>query len=331
VSRCGQCGFDLKAQAAPAKFKGTVMMQPGAEGLGRTPATPARAPASPAATPGRVPPASALKGTMVGVAPPDLGQLAKGDPARPAASAAAAPAVSPAQAKAAKLMKGTMVGVAPPSEAYPSPTAPVEPVPKLKGTMIGVAPPDVQAEIAAAKARSAAPHAPRQASEPVGLAQPPLAPPPQVETEPEPALAKGPPSKLKGTMIGVAPPDVQAEIAAAKARYLAGQTDDPPGDPTPLLGSAAAEVNPLGGTMLGTSPIRQEDLTPNPAPMRPLPIGDEEEDPPVLAGVPARSSSTGPLFLLIALVVLAAVTVAVLLVRSGGDEKPAATPPVSAQ
>jgi len=262
---------------------------------------------------------------MVGVAPPDLGQLAKATPAAAGHGEVARPA-----AANSKLMKGTMVGVAPPSEAIAAQPAPAV---KIKGTMIGVAPPDVQAEIAAAKARPHTPppaHAPDDTSHAGG----PVAPLPQHSADPEPALAKGPPSKLKGTMIGVAPPDVQAEIAAAKARYLTGQADELPGDRTPLLGSAAADVNPLGGTMLGTSPIVQDAPALQPAPFRPspLPIGEPEDDePPVLAGVPSRSSSTGALFLLIALVVLAALAAAALLLRSGGEEKPVATPPAAVQ
>lgn len=318
VARCGQCGFDLKVQAAPAKFKGTVIMRGGVDGpSGAVPAAPAGAASGPS---GKAP-ANALKGTMVGVAPPDLGQMSK------------------SQQHNAKLMKGTMVGVAPPSAAYSeepkvsaASTPVAEPPSRLKGTMIGVAPPDMQAEIAAARAKAAqnAGVSPLVSSEQIASPEPQAPAAPLVYPS---SGTKGPPSKLKGTMIGVAPPDMQAEIAAAKARYLAGQP------PEEEAGPPSGPVNPLGGTVVGTSPFSAADMSdgpvegaawaerlPQPA-HQPFsaPIGTAEDDePPMLAGLPQRTSSTQPLLILIGLLVLAAVAVVTLLMmKSGGDEAPA--------
>src|SRR5690606_32610411 len=112
------------------------------------------------------------------------------------------------------------------SVADPQPNSP------LKGTMIGLAPPNMQAEIAAARAKI---------SEQKAAANAAAAPSAAVAT-PVPAAApvKAPPSQLKGTMIGVAPPDVQAEIAAAKAQYQSARKAEP--------SPSNDEVNPLDGT-----------------------------------------------------------------------------------
>lgn len=77
---CAKCGFSLKGAAAP-KFKGTMLMtnQPGGMGAPRPPGA-SPTPPPPAAVPGGAPSAGAnpgapsrLKGTIVGVAPPNLG------------------------------------------------------------------------------------------------------------------------------------------------------------------------------------------------------------------------------------------------------------------
>ena len=261
VEKCAQCGFDQKAKK-DTKFKGTVMMKgsPGA-----APGTPG----SGVASASRKASNPALKGTMVGVAPPGLEAI------RQQAQSAAA---SKAPAASSNKFKGTMVGIAPPgmeelrrqhaaqtaaaqaksdsTQAAAQPSAAPKPSSKLKGTMIGLAPPDMAKEVEAAKAKMAAQKAASAAEAPPAAA-------PQASASP--ANPSKVPSKLKGTMMGVAPPDMQAQIAAARAKATeanseaAGSTDASAG-PAPVGMPATdteppSEPDPLGGTMVGTSPF----------------------------------------------------------------------------
>jgi len=112
------------------------------------------------------------------------------------------------------------VGASPTAQPSAGPT----PSSKLKGTMIGVAPPSVAdlrkaADDAAGRAPSVAAVAPAAAS--------------------AAAASRAASSKLKGTMIGVAPPD------AASLR--------------PRQESNSGAADPLGGTMVGTSPFHGLD------------------------------------------------------------------------
>ena len=165
---------------------------------------------------------------MIGVAPPEMQRALEEAKAKTAAAAATPSAAAP-------------------SAAAPAPT----PKPSLKGTMIGVAPPDMQAAIAAAKAKvaegaSTAPQAATPAA-PGGVAKPA-------------APAPAPKPNIKGTMIGVAPPDMQAAIAAAKGELEKRLTDPAPAA-TPKTSSPlnqAASTQPanskLKGTMMGVAP-----------------------------------------------------------------------------
>ncbi len=352
VARCGQCGFELKAASGQGKFKGTVMMTSGPGAAAQEP------------SPKKSALSAKLKGTMVGVAPPGTEEMSK------AVAAAQKPTSqgSTTQKSAApnSKLKGTMVGVAPPNlDALKEQQAQAiqakgsdERVgttatnPKLKGTMIGLAPPNMQAEIAAARALAA-----EQMEAQKSAAT--KAEPQRGGALPTDSAAKSPPSKLKGTMMGVAPPNMQAEIEAAKAKFLQEkqaealaepQDDQPPSDP----------VNPLGGTMVGTSPFLESDTPaprmgaapneqpttvsdgganafeqPHASPLEPVaysyashgggsPIGMDEEDP--IAAVPKKGSSTGPLMILIVLMLLAAAAIgALLLMKDGNTEEESPT------
>lgn len=236
--RCKQCGFELQ-QAKPAapKFKGTML-------LGQSPFADQKAGAAPgAATPaggtsGAPRPEAAraaLKGTMVGVAPPAVGSAAP-----PAAGTAtpgpAAPAGGAVQQRPA--FKGTMIGIAPPTVGAPGAAAPppgATPPPaaaapsatpagtqissKLKGTMIGVAPPSIGSE--APPAQPAAP-AGSQLGMDATVAIPSQAPqvPPAggglPRTEAMPAVGrKDSVNPLGGTVLGASAPDFSAPPAPA--------------------------------------------------------------------------------------------------------------------
>lgn len=241
AQKCGQCGFDLKPKGAATKHKGTVMMT-----------------GSPVAHLGteQPKPMPNLKGTMVGVAPPDLSGALSGGAKQGASSAATRPSPN---------LKGTMVGVAPPgvddlkkqaaassvaaSSAAPQPVK--VPPASLKGTMIGLAPPNMGAEVEAAKAKLAAKKAEaaeaRAASEGVSGG---------AVGANAPAVSKATPSQLKGTMIGVAPPDVQAQMAAVKKAAAARMANAPLAAQAPVQEQEPpSEPDPLGGTMVGTSPF----------------------------------------------------------------------------
>lgn len=270
AQKCSQCGFDQKPKGPGPKHKGTVMMT-----------------GSPVANLGAEKPKPSmpnLKGTMVGVAPPDLsGTLAAS--AKPAASSTA---------KAAPNLKGTMVGVAPPgiedlkkqaaasraaqgvpvavasaapvasapaapvASAPAAPTAAAKPSAALKGTMIGLAPPNMGAEIEEAKAKLAAQKAQAAAAK-AAAQEAPTAPQSGAATGSAApagsAAAKGPPSQLKGTMIGVAPPDMQAQITAAREAATAKRAEAAQTEPPAVEKEPPSEPDPLGGTMVGMSPF----------------------------------------------------------------------------
>lgn len=266
VQKCTQCGFDQKPKGAPKpNFKGTMVFK-------GSPARPAAAGGAAAATS-----KPNLKGTMVGVAPPGIEDLRK----QPEAEASAKP--QPARPKPS--LKGTMVGVAPPgiedlrkqaeqAKASKSPNASAAavgssaakgPPSKLKGTMIGVAPPDVSAELEAAKAKFAAQKAAKAAASPApapSAASETAVPPGTAAPRAAGATGKGPPSQLKGTMIGVAPPDMQAQIASARAEAEA-KIEASRAKATVSEQEPPSEPDPLGGTMVGTSPFARQTPTPS--------------------------------------------------------------------
>lgn len=221
AEKCAQCGFDLRAKKPTPKFKGTVMMQqtPFAQGAGAEQKQSPGEQAAPAKT---------------GLERPQAGQTGQ---------------------------TGVQKG---PSEASS----------KLKGTMMGVAPPGMRDEIEkarrAAEAKKAAANvrtgadattSPTPAKGAAGVASPGAAK----------ASAGEAPSKLKGTMIGVAPPEMQGAIAEAQARMSGGGqssatqqsgapgaasgAEDPPEDRAP----PSDPVNPLGGTVVGTSPFHRPE------------------------------------------------------------------------
>lgn len=253
VEKCAQCGFDQKAKK-DTKFKGTVMMtgSPGA-----APGTPGSGVASASRTASN----PGLKGTMVGVAPPGLEAIQK---------LAQESAAKQASATNSNKFKGTMVGIAPPGleelrrqhagagevTAPRTSAAPQtatgnaqQPSSKLKGTMIGIAPPELSREVEAAKAKMAAQKAAAAsgATRNVGEAPAPLAAADANSLLANPAKIS---SKMKGTMMGVAPPDMQAQIAAARAKAGPAPVGMPAVDNEP-----PSEPDPLGGTMVGTSPF----------------------------------------------------------------------------
>jgi hypothetical protein len=312
-AKCGQCGFDLQAKAPQARFKGTMVMAPTAAApkpaAAGTPAPSAQAPATQAPNAAK---GGSLKGTMIGVAPPEMARaLEEAKAAKAAAQAAAKPAEPPAvipsaghptaanppAATAKPSLKGTMIGVAPPDmqaaiaaarakvsgadpgrpgAPEPAPVAGPAPTakPNIKGTMIGVAPPDMAAAIASHKAdldkRSAEATARSQA-----VTDP--APAGQVPTVTSSPLGRTPNSKLKGTMMGVAPPDVSQAIAQAKgqgnpaAPSAARSSTAAPSAATPRATeptaafeqpATPARAQDLGATMVGTAEPVRESLRP---------------------------------------------------------------------
>lgn len=274
VEKCAQCGFDQKAKK-DTKFKGTVMMQGSPGAAPGTPGSGVSSASRKASNP-------ALKGTMVGVAPPGL-EAIRQQALQAAASKAPAPATS------SNKLKGTMVGLAPPgmeelrrqhtaqtaasqakSEAAPAAPATQSAASKLKGTMIGLAPPDMSKEIEAAKLKMAAQKAavapatgaaarPSSASQANIASQASAAPAHSSAVTNSSAVpnTSAVPSKLKGTMMGVAPPEMQAQLAAARAK---ASGTSPLTGPAPVGMPATdteppSEPDPLGGTMVGTSPF----------------------------------------------------------------------------
>jgi len=264
-AKCAQCGFDLQAKAPQARFKGTMVMNPGANPLaqgsssqgspGQPPAAPAAVPAAPAkgpAIPGAGAAAAAskssLKGTMIGMAPPEMQRALEEAKAKAASLAASAPAT----------------GTAATGTAAPAIPAAVTPKPSLKGTMIGVAPPDMQAAIAAAKAKVAGGDAAPSTSGPAASAGGPATAAPATAAPIAAAPATTKPS-IKGTMIGVAPPDMAAAMAAHKAELekRAAAAAQPAAPPAPAAAPDAPKTSSplarspnskLKGTMIGVAP-----------------------------------------------------------------------------
>lgn len=156
VPSCPVCGFGFDPPGAPAPPAPSVI------DLGRTvvqgsagpfvgeslPPVPSVPPEGQSAPTAKAVPAALFKGTMVGIAPPELLAAAKGQepPAQPGSAQppqSAQPATS--QPKGSAQFKGTMIGIAPaglggPADAPPMPSG-HRPIPK--GTMIGLAPPEL--------------------------------------------------------------------------------------------------------------------------------------------------------------------------------------------
>src|SRR5690606_5542625 len=151
-------------------------------------------------------------------------------------------ATAGAGAKPSPNLKGTMVGVAPPdvtAGASAAPVAPKTPNPALKGTMVGVAPPgleDMRKQAAASRAASTP-----QGVNPSGSA---------VSVAARSQAGQGPSSKLKGTMIGLAPPDMGAEVEAAKAKLAAKKAES-------AQARAAAEAAKNAGETGASAPTAQ--------------------------------------------------------------------------
>jgi hypothetical protein len=189
---------------------------------------------------------------MVGVAPPGFEELKK-HAASASAPTTAASGDAPARSAAAPVK---------------SPPA------ALKGTMIGLAPPNMGADVEAAKAKLAAQKAQaaaakaalQEASESAEAAA--AAPTPTAAAtsaaSTAAAASKGPPAQLKGTMIGVAPPNMQAQIAAARdaasakkaeAERAAEVGEGTQAEPPVAENEPPSEPDPLGGTVVGMSPF----------------------------------------------------------------------------
>ncbi len=355
--KCAQCGFELRQKGEQPRFKGTMVMEGQPQRTGSEQKRPQdQPPARQGAQQQQPGKGDALKGTMIGVAPPEMQE-----------------ALDAARARAA--------GKSPPQGQGGAPRAPKESAGEqgtsrakagLKGTMMGVAPPDMQGAIAAAKAGTPPNNqrqAPRDANPegsyhgkavPGSAGQQKPAPNPSagrkaglqgtmmgVAPPNPPSTAAGPqpkaPSQLKGTMMGVAPPDMQTAIQQAKqgthqrgAEQQAGRQQkgarqegqqptegvSPAGGPAgrskeaeatgfgeTLVGRASpeaaaehlaekrqgaapaspddgqeaskhppSEVNAFGGTLVGTSPFARPEANPpeEPVPNRP-PIDDSPD------------------------------------------------------
>lgn len=258
--KCSQCGFSLLKEAQKPNFKGTMVMQgtgspasPG--GASPVPATPTTSDPTPEATETDDTSSAALRGTMLGVAPPDMQAALKA--ARDAIHAKTttpraaggnppadrAPRATPAQLGATQLgfsqptgpqtVRGTpmertpgagSLGLGRPNAAVParpSQAGAAAPAPRHgagKGTMMGVAPPDLQ--------RVLNPQSPPTPSQQSSDVRPPAAmsrpsPPPRTgPAAPHQNVQARPPAKgpagRPGTMLGVAPPDVSEAVAAAQ-------------------------------------------------------------------------------------------------------------------
>lgn len=154
-----------------------------------------------------------------------------------------------AQKPAAPKFKGTMLMQATPAlraagssvpPAAPSPAGPS----KFKGTMVGIAPPGLE------EFRQSLNEAPADpAAENPGTSAAPAAAVENPGTGAAPAAAA--PSKLKGTMIGLAPPGWAEQLKAGGAPAAA--------DPT-VAEPAAAQPAPLKGTMIGVAPPQLAEL-----------------------------------------------------------------------
>jgi hypothetical protein len=213
AARCAQCGFEIQALKPSTRFKGTMVMQaPVIPPTAGQPASPA-----PAARP------SPLKGTMVGVAPPEMEDLRRQiAESRAAIGTRTSPTPAPAASPVPTSPVPTSPAAASPAAGNPQPVSPHAGNPRMKGTMIGLAPPGLGSAVSQA---------------PAGPPRSPTPPPPDGDR-----ISRPMPSQLKGTMVGGAPVD-PAALAAALGRAAA------PAAPAPL---PAADV--LGGTLLAGAP-----------------------------------------------------------------------------
>ena len=179
ASECAQCGFKL----------GSLPAQPGQVSKSQKPLSGSSESSSDNL---------AFQGTMMGVAPPEM--QAEIDKIRAARAAITKTAAHTPVAKAEAT-----------SQASSSQTA------ALKGTMMGVAPPEMQAEIAKIQAARAA--------EAQTVKQPAVAEVTAQPSAPASAPAANIAAPFKGTMMGLAPPELQTKIDRVKAaRELAGTT-----------------------------------------------------------------------------------------------------------
>lgn len=238
--RCAQCGFEIQSAKPAPRFKGTMVMQsPVAAG-----ASPHQAP--PNASPARAP--AALKGTMVGVAPPGMDDLrkqiaeARQGPDRSAVASklkGTMIGLAPPDGSGVGDIQPTLLGVAPPSASEPPPAAgpatQATPPSRLKGTMVGVAPPDlgqnVQSPDAFGGTMMAGATAPMAAvtspiTSPIATAVTEPSPPPSGEPDPIPPVALPRPSGARAT------PDA-----------LAGGPRYPTSDPAPGRASTPSTSN----------------------------------------------------------------------------------------
>lgn len=296
-----------KPRSTHANMKGTMvgLAPPGMEELKRQAEAnraagklPKDLPAKTAEGPGQQAKTSRpnMKGTMVGVAPPSLEALRE----QAAVSSARTPSTSATPARPRPNLKGTMVGLAPPAveelrkqaaqavqdkQLATETGAGKRSTANMKGTMIGVAPPDMAAELEKAKGEILARRA-AASEEKAIVAVPPKASPANNSEDQTRA------SKLKGTMMGVAPPDMQKQLAEARAEFdvqlKKNKEDKEDSAPKP-----ASEPNPLAGTVVGTSPF----ATPPSSMMTGAPTSGFDEDTPAApagAQEAARASSTPP-------------------------------------
>jgi hypothetical protein len=285
AQNCSKCNFNLKGAAAP-KFKGTVLMTPGAAFPGAPqagpPGMPAAAPAPAAPTapaaggaprPAGALPAmpSKLKGTMVGIAPP-MGGTAPA-PAAPAATFAPAAPASPF----APAAPASPFAPAAPAAFTPAPAAPAVPSGQSAQPLQPPVPPPAAVPPApgfdaAAGSFSPSPQAPQPGVNPLGgtiaadqvpfggfgappqaPAQSPYGPPPGVPSPygPPPSpygAAPGAPSSAYGAPPGYGqpPPPAQDYGAMQGAQGMAGMPGTAQPQPIAPFGGASPS---LAGTL----------------------------------------------------------------------------------
>lgn len=284
--RCAQCGFELQTGKPAPRFKGTMVMQSPVPAA--APGAGTNAPAAAARTP------SALKGTMVGVAPPGMDDLRK-----QIAEARQNPAPAPSPAAPSKL-KGTMIGLAPPHLAGGD----------IQPTLLGVAPPG--------------------SDPPPAAAQPVQAPP----ADPAPM-----PSRLKGTMVGVAPPNLgniqspdafggtliagaTAPMAAIQPHFEAPATSATEPSPPPTEPPQASDSG---------FPAAQEALRPARVPDvggPRYPISDTASN---LSATTKATSSQLPILLLIGLIVILTLALVAFGFMMRGDDEESDSAPASGE
>ena len=207
------------------------------------PAEPARADAAPPATA-----KPSLKGTMIGVAPPDMQAAISAARAKLSAAGPAAGTGGPAAQSA------------PTAGSAAASAASAAAKPNIKGTMIGVAPPDVKAAIAAHKAD--------MEKKPVDDVHAGHALTDPAPAKPSSPLARPASSKLKGTMIGVAPPDMSQAVAEAKAKATPAAPPKAPPAPAQNERAPVRATPDFGATMVGTAAPVTESLRPGPTASR---------------------------------------------------------------